>query len=816
MTHIATLRVLLTSVLVLTFGSKGNCATKPSPLDRPARSLSVGGAGFEENKGQVLRTNGEQADFVRFRLVQEGASIFLLNNGIAYQFSRKHYPAGYAELKHREILDPAEQTDLDALRKEIRNETFRMDVVLVGANADPLVTTENRSADCTNYYTHDALDVSSFGHVTYHDVYPGIDWVLYIMEAGFKYDFIIHPGADPALIDLRFDHQEELYLNDRGGLVHGNRLGWSTEEAPVSYQGTRAVATRFALDGNHLRFVLGDYDNSKVLTIDPARLWGTYYGGSGTDEGHSCAIDASGNIYLAGETSSATAIADGGYQTTYGGGASDAFLAKFNAEGIRLWATYYGGDSTETRMSCAVDASGNCYLAGSTLSTTSIASGGHQNAFGGDLDAFLVKFAPDGTRLWATYYGGDRGDRGRSCAVDGSGNIYMSGSTSSTSNIADGGFQNTFGGGGFNTDAFLVKFDPSGTRLWGTYYGDLGNDIAFTCATAVDGSILIAGGTYSQVNMATPGAHQPTVSSFGDAFLAKFDGAGARQWATYYGGSSNDYAEGLATDSNGNIYMAGLTLSGNAIASGGHQNARDGFSDAFLIKFSPTGARLWGTYYGGTQSEDGFGCAVDGDDNVYLTGFTASANGIASGGYQNSYGGAGISEADAFVVKFNSAGTRLWGTYYGADGVEESRDCAITANGDVVFCGTTNSSIVIAENGQQNTLGGDTDAFLVRLDPSNVDAIGERTRGALLSLMPNPNSGNVFYVEIGEDATGAGALYLEMLDASGKLMYATRINPDGKSTRIAVDLGGKVPTGVYLVRITSDSVTYTGRSVVQP
>lgn len=207
---------------------------------------------------------------------------------------------------------------------------------------------------------------------------------------------------------------------------------------------------------------------------------------------------------------------------------------------------------------------------------------------------------------------------------------------------------------------------------------------------------------------------------------------------------------------------------------------------------------------------------MDGDDNVYLTGFTASANGIASGGYQNSYGGAGISEADAFVVKFNSAGTRLWGTYYGADGVEESRDCAITANGDVVFCGTTNSSIVIAENGQQNTLGGDTDAFLVRLDPSNVDAIGERTRGALLSLMPNPNSGNVFYVEIGEDATGAGALYLEMLDASGKLMYATRINPDGKSTRIAVDLGGKVPTGVYLVRITSDSVTYTGRSVVQP
>jgi hypothetical protein len=122
------------------------------------------------------------------------------------------------------------------------------------------------------------------------------------------------------------------------------------------------------------------------------RLWGTYYGGSEDDHGRSCATDGSGNVYLAGWTSSANAIASGGYQN-YGGGYSDAFLVKFNTNGVRQWGTYYGGSNFDILYSCTTDSIGNVYLAGETGSTNSIASGGHQNTHGGVYsDAFLVKF----------------------------------------------------------------------------------------------------------------------------------------------------------------------------------------------------------------------------------------------------------------------------------------------------------------------------------------------------------------------------------------------------------------------------------------
>ena len=120
--------------------------------------------------------------------------------------------------------------------------------------------------------------------------------------------------------------------------------------------------------------------------------------------GNSCQVDAFGNVYMAGQTGSATFISAGGHQNTVGGN-SDAFLVKFNSSGIRQWATYYGGIGEDVGQSCVVDASENIYLAGYTTSVNSIAEGGHQNTFGGFFDAFLVKFNSAGIRQWATYYG---------------------------------------------------------------------------------------------------------------------------------------------------------------------------------------------------------------------------------------------------------------------------------------------------------------------------------------------------------------------------------------------------------------------------
>jgi len=483
--------------------------------------LTVAPSGFEENKGQVLTTAGEAAPFVRYHLTQGNTNIFLLGNGIAYQFNRMHYPEGYIALEKLHSptsgdarLDPAKQQELDALRKEIRLETYRMDMLLEGANPNARITTEGRSDDYTQYYDHDALNVHTYSKVTYHDVYPGIDWVIYTTEgaspgapSGVKYDFVLRPGADPALIQLRFKDHEELFVDADGQLIHGNRMGRFTEERPVSFQNGKEVATRFVLKGDRLGFLLGAYDPSQPLIIDPARIWGTYYGGMDNDQGLSCAVDASGNVYLAGVTISNSAIASGGHQNTFGG-SGDAFLVKFNASGVRQWATYYGGAGDNYGYSCAVDASGNVYLAGTTTSTTAIGSGGHQNTYGGGTfgDAFLVKFNASGVRQWATYCGGADDDYGNSCAVDGSGNVYLAGFTNSTAVIGSGGHQNTYGGG--INDAFLVKFDTSGVRQWGTYYGGTAGDVGYSCAVDASGNVYLVGSTISNTAIATGGASE--------------------------------------------------------------------------------------------------------------------------------------------------------------------------------------------------------------------------------------------------------------------------------------------------------------------
>ena len=122
------------------------------------------------------------------------------------------------------------------------------------------------------------------------------------------------------------------------------------------------------------------------------------------------------------------------------------------------------------------------------------------------------------------------------------------------------------------------------------------------------------------------------------------------------------------------MYLTGSTSSDSAIASGGCQNEYAGSSDAFLVKFDSNGVRLWATYFGGPQAEGAFSCAVEANWTVYLAGETSSASGIASSGYQNTYGGGG---GDAFLVKFDSNGARLWATYYGGAGNENHRSCAV-------------------------------------------------------------------------------------------------------------------------------------------
>lgn len=486
-------------------------------------------------------------------------------------------------------------------------------------------------------------------------------WTIYDEIVGFHIK-----GYDPEL-PLRIDPPVRIWGTYYGSGYYMYRFATTVDHAGnVFLAGSTINSTNIATTGAHQVVHGGGSFDAFIAKFNPLgmRLWGTYYGGSDEDCFNSCAADSAGNIYAAGSTGSVSNISTpGAHQVTYAGsqGSSgsaegDAMLVKFNSNGVRQWATYYGGLQPESGKACAFDGSGNIYLAGWTGSTINISTPGvHQETFGGLRDGFVAKFNSNGVRLWGTYYGGGPQDYGTYCAADSDGNVFLTGYTMSTSDIASAGaHQTTMGGGGY--DAFLVKFNSNGIRQWGTFYGGTYNDWAYSCTVDGTGNVFIAGWTYSENQITSPGSHQEiygggTTPNGGDAFLVKFNTNGVRQWGTYYGGSFAEQGFSCSADSSGNVFLCGICNTSAAISTpGAHQVNHGGSSnDGFLVKFNENGVRQWGTFYGGSSWDEGNSCAVDPtSDCVYMTGLTQSDDNIStSGAHQTLVGSPG----SAFLVK---------------------------------------------------------------------------------------------------------------------------------------------------------------------
>ncbi len=684
---------------------------------------------FTENKGQVYDQNYKARPDVLYSVMAGNMAVHIKKTGVSYQLYMIH--------SYKEVID--ERTKKTT--KEIDQQSiYRIDLNWLNCNTNITKTEDETLEGYNNYYLEScpdgALNVKSYKGITLHNLYTGINLHYYEKNGELKHDYIVAAHADYKQIQLEVK-AADITVNKDGTLLLSTPLGKVHEGAPIVYQNRKQLKAKWILKDNTLSFDVENYDPAYGLLIDPVtRVWGTYYGGSAYDEGKSCTTDAIGNVYIAGNTLSNTGTliaTTGSHQSTFGGGSGDAFLVKLNSSGVRQWGTYYGATGTEYGNSCATDASGNVYLAGYTDSNNNAAiatTGSHQFTSGGNVDAFLVKFDMNGVRQWGTFYGGTGYDYGFFCATDLAGDVYLTGYTTSNSGtvIATVGSHQSSFGGGLVSDAFLVKFNSVGVRQWGTYYGGtgsngLGSDLAFFCTTDATGNVFMAGETSSNTNtvITTASSHQ---SSYGggsyDAFLVKFNSAGLRQWATYYGGTGNDRGYSCAIDVSNNVYLVGYTNSntGTVIATAGsHQSASGGSFDAFLVKFNSNGIRQWGTYYGGIGNDYGNSCAIDASGNIYLSGFTDSNAGTVIstvGSFQAIYGGG---TDDAFFVKFNGAGVRQWGNYYGGAGDEFGRACVIDAGNNIYLTGYTssNTGTAIASSGSyQQALGGGSDAFLVK------------------------------------------------------------------------------------------------------
>lgn len=285
------------------------------------------------------------------------------------------------------------------------------------------------------------------------------------------------------------------------------------------------------------------------------RQWATYYGGTQEDMINTCAVAANGDIVIGGNTKSPTGTgmaSAGSHQAIFGGGGlvDDGFLAKLDANGQRLWGTYYGGVGKDAVNHCAIDAAGNIFITGDTQTSagTSIATpGSFQPGYGGGSasasDAYLAKFSSAGVRQWGSYYGSALDERANGMAIASTGDLYITGYTNSTAQVTTStGYQAVYGGNG---DAFLARFTNLGARVWGTYYGGPAIDYANSCCIDANNDLYIVG--YTQTSslagnvIASQGAHQTTFGGAFDAFIAKFndcDAPSAPLNATPVGGQS--------------------------------------------------------------------------------------------------------------------------------------------------------------------------------------------------------------------------------------------------------------------------------------
>jgi len=447
-----------------------------------------------------------------------------------------------------------------------------------------------------------------------------------------------------------------------------------------------------------------------ALALSPAHaqttsslLWATYFGGDSETVDGGIVTDDSGNIYMAGYTYSDSGIATSGAYQTSNGGYTDVYLAKFTSSGKLLWSTYFCGSGYNYGGAVAIDKLGNVYIDGNTESPSGVATSGAYKTSPGAI--FLAKFTSSGHLLWATYYGDSDDDESGAIITDSSGNVYMAGQTYSDSGIATSSAHQTSNAG--NGDCFLAKFSPSGSLLWGTYFGGKKNDAADALVIDKTGNLYMSGYTQSDSGIATSGAY---LTAFREGFLAKFNLSGTLLWATYYGG----VGDGIACDNTGNIYISGTTQSTVGIAtSGAYQTSFGGmpfYGDAFLAKFSPSDSLLWATYFG-INNQAG-NVVTDRSGNVYIGGFTGNNSMITTSGAYQSYNAGGY---DAFLVQFSPKDSLLASTYFGGYFSDFGNEIAIDKSGNIYIDGNTYSYNGIATSGAyQVSLVGSDDAFIAK------------------------------------------------------------------------------------------------------
>ena len=512
----------------------------------------------------------------------------------------------------------------------------------------------------------------------------------YMLKEGNKVGFEVegYDKAKPLVIDPILDYST--YLGGSGG---DWAFGVAADSSGDAYVTGLTQSTDFPTQGSPQSFV-GNQD-AFITEFDPsgtALVFSDYLGGNASlspypsTMGWSIALDASGDIFVTGQTNSTDfPTTSNAVQATLNAvvNNNNAFVTKLPPGGGALdYSTYLGGSGSDYGYAIAVDSCENMYIAGSTTSSNFPLLNPIQSTLaptsGGN--AFVTKINAGGALAYSTFLGGsgNSGDGGYAIAVDGSHDAWVAGYTASPDFPTVNAFQPTFGG---NSNSFITEVNAAGTTwAYSTYLGGLSQTSTagdFCFGIALDGSrnVYVTGLTTSS-NFPTLNAIQPTYTDTsgggqgGEAFVSELAAGGASLvYSTYLGGTGNPYAisgdqaNGIQVDGSGNAYVAGYTGSGdfptvNPLQSSNLEFAV-GNNTAFVTKVAAGGTSyLFSTYWGGSYEDGANGVALDLADNIYVAGYARSKDFPTQSPYQAVFGGA----QDGFVVKIAQPPNNVPGT----------------------------------------------------------------------------------------------------------------------------------------------------------
>jgi hypothetical protein len=576
-----------------------------------------------------------------------------------------------------------------------------------------------KGKDPSNWHTK----VPAWGGVRYKELYQGVDLVLEGEDGRIKMRWEAHPWAELEKVRLRVEGVREVSIKG-GNLVLVTEVGEFYLGLPV-LEGAKVSPKVEEVPGGggaiayEVSSPWAEEESFAFQTTDDPSdlLYGTFIGGSYRDWGLGIAIDGGGNAYVTGVTwSSDFPTTPGAFDTSYNG-YCDAFVVKLNPNGSSLvYGTFIGGSSGDYGEGIAVDGGGNAYVTGWTYSSDFPTTPGAFDTSLDSDDAFVVKLNPTGSSLsYGTFIGGSAFDHGEGIAVDVGGNAYVTGWTYSSDFLTTPGAFDTSHNG--YSDAFVVKLDPDGSSLsYGTFIGGSSGDEGHGIAVDGGGNAYVTGLTRSSDFPTTSGAFDTSFGGYRNAFVVKLNPTGSSlSYGTFIGGSSWDWGYGIAVDGGGNAYVTGYTYSSDfPTTSGAFDTSLDG-DDAFVVKLNPTGSSLsYGTFIGGSDGDRGYGIAVDVGGYAYVTGDTYSSDFPTTAG---AFDMSHNDDYDAFVVKLNPTGSSLsYGTFIGGSSGDRGYGIAVDVGGNAYVTGYTYSSDFPTTSGAFDTsYNGNDDAFVVKL-----------------------------------------------------------------------------------------------------